>query len=584
MKDILKELDQLKDHNSQLCSEVERLEISLNNSKLLEKENFHLQSEMKDIIKELNLQKDQNSLMHDEVARLEMDLEHSKQYQVENSTYQKVLAETTQMYEKKIAELMMQLDDQQAGSESSEEQLNLMNKLLSDQQRSMQQHQIEHSRYQEALAETTQMYEEKIGQLQKKLEEEHARFEDSKEQLVSAKNLLRDHQSSAQIGGQQEIDGLRVKLQEMCKLHEASLDELQSVKSEFEDVLMEKARLKDELHAVRETLLDEEKRRKAVENELINIKKVVPESEDEFEDKRSYMKENIARGSSTFGTPLGLHNSNQSRDTNSFQRTTIAKICEEVGLQKILALLTSGDLDVQIHAVKVVANLAAEDANQEKIVEEGGLDALLMLLRSSQNTTILRVASGAIANLAMNEINQGLIMNKGGAHLLANTASKTDDSQTLRMVAGAIANLCGNEKLHLRLSEEGGIRALLGMVRSGNSDVIAQVARGIANFAKCESRSIIQGHRRGRSLLIDDGVLTWLLSNSSTTSASTRRHIELALCHLAQNENNTKAFITSGGTKELTRISVESNREDIRNLAKKTLKLNRTFQAEGYVE
>ena len=33
---------------------------------------------------------------------------------------------------------------------------------------------------------------------------------------------------------------------------------------------------------------------------------------------------------------------------------------------------------------------------------EGGLDALLMLLRSSQNTTILRVASGAIANLAMN--------------------------------------------------------------------------------------------------------------------------------------------------------------------------------------
>lgn len=46
----------------------------------------------------------------------------------------------------------------------------------------------------------------------------------------------------------------------------------------------------------------------------------------------------------------------------------------------------------------------SKDLNQEKIVEEGGLDALLMLLRSSQNTTILRVASGAIANLAMNGI------------------------------------------------------------------------------------------------------------------------------------------------------------------------------------
>lgn len=43
------------------------------------------------------------------------------------------------------------------------------------------------------------------------------------------------------------------------------------------------------------------------------------------------------------------------------------------------------------------------------------------------------------------------------------------------------------------------------------------------------------GHRIGRSLLIDDGALTWLIANSNTNSASTRRHVELALCHLAQN-------------------------------------------------
>ena len=35
-------------------------------------------------------------------------------------------------------------------------------------------------------------------------------------------------------------------------------------------------------------------------------------------------------------------------------------------------------------------------------MEEGGLDALLTMLRLSQNATILRVAAGAIANLAMN--------------------------------------------------------------------------------------------------------------------------------------------------------------------------------------
>ncbi|KAI3792235.1 hypothetical protein L2E82_06109 [Cichorium intybus] len=92
-----------------------------------------------------------------------------------------------------------------------------------------------------------------------------------------------------------------------------------------------------------------------------------------------------------------------------------------------------------------------------------------------------------------------------------------------------------NKKLHLLLIEQGGVRALLGMVRSANNDVIAQVARGLTNLAKCETRAITEGQKKGRSLLMDDGVLSWLLANSNTTSISTRRHIELSLCHLAQN-------------------------------------------------
>lgn len=48
------------------------------------------------------------------------------------------------------------------------------------------------------------------------------------------------------------------------------------------------------------------------------------------QDKRSYLKENIAKGSSDFSMPLGLQKlSNVSRETISGQRTTIAKICEE---------------------------------------------------------------------------------------------------------------------------------------------------------------------------------------------------------------------------------------------------------------
>ncbi|KAL6606258.1 hypothetical protein ACP70R_041911 [Stipagrostis hirtigluma subsp. patula] len=270
----------------------------------------------------------------------------------------------------------------------------------------------------------------------------------------------------------------------------------------------------------------------------------------------------------------------QPREQSNGPKQPIAKLFEQVGLQKILSLLESEEPDVRVHAVKVVANLAAEEANQEKIVEAGGLTSLLTLLRSSEDETIRRVAAGAIANLAMNETNQDLIMAQGGITLLSMTASDAEDPQTLRMVAGAIANLCGNDKLQTRLRGEGGIKALLGMVRCGHPDVLAQVARGIANFAKCESRAATQGNKVGKSLLIDDGALPWIVKNANNEAAPIRRHIELALCHLAQHEVNAKDIISEGALWELVRIARDCSREDIRMLAYRTLTSSPTLEAE----
>ncbi|XP_022862054.1 kinesin-like protein KIN-UC isoform X4 [Olea europaea var. sylvestris] len=545
-------------------------------TEFLEKENTQLKSDTKGLVKELDSLKEQNSMLLNEITRVQTSLKNSKLQQLENSTYQKLLADTTQMYEKKIADLMKQLENECARSDNAEEQLERMKKRLSDADKSLQ---MENAGYQRALAETTRMYEERIAELNQQLEDEHAHFDGVEEQLHSTEKLLNDNQNAVKIYEEKEILELRMRLEEM---HEAAVHELQQLNMEYKNLQLEKEGLSDELHTMRQNLQVEEKRRKQAENELLNIKKIVPESEDAIEVKKPYMQE-ISKGSSAFHNEQGLQVPSQSRDSiTGGHKSTIAKICEEVGIPKILSLLTSRDVDVQIHAVKVVANLAAEvliaDINQEKIVQEGGLDALLALLESSQNPTALRVASGAIANLAMNEMNQSLITSKGGAQLLANIASKTDDPQTLRMVAGAIANLCGNEKLHVMLKEDGAIKALLGMARTGNADVVAQVARGLANFAKCESRRIIQGYWRGRSLLIEDGALSWLVANGNTTSTSTRRHIELAICHLAQNEDNAKYFVSSGGFKELIEISNSSTRDDIRSLAKKTIRLSPSFQ------
>lgn len=57
---------------------------------------------------------------------------------------------------------------------------------------------MQNSTYQLALAETTQMYEKKISELIEQLEDDHARFEDLEEQLDLAKKE-RDHQNSMQV-------------------------------------------------------------------------------------------------------------------------------------------------------------------------------------------------------------------------------------------------------------------------------------------------------------------------------------------------------------------------------------------------
>ncbi|CAH8381590.1 unnamed protein product [Eruca vesicaria subsp. sativa] len=540
--------------------------------KFLEKENARLELRMKELLKDLEMQKDQCDLMRDKATQLEMDLKNTKQQQLEGSAYKEKLADASKVYEKKIADLVQRVEDEQARSTNAEHQLNEMKNILSNQQKSIHDQEMGNYQYQRELAEATYTYESKITELQKKLEDEHARSNSAEEQLRQMKMIISDRQVLSQEN--EETNELKKKLEELSQMYESTVDELQTVKLDYDDLLHQKEKLGEEVRDMKERLLLEEKQRKQIESELVKLKNL-RESEIVVEDKR--MKEDIPKGPSESGALPGSQRSQGLKKSLSGQRATMARLCEEVGVQKILHLIKSEDLEVQIQAVKVVANLAAEESNQVKIVEEGGVEALLMLVQSSQNSTILRVASGAIANLAMNEKSQDLIMNKGGAQLLAKMVNKTDDPQTLRMVAGALANLCGNEKFLKLLKEEEGIKGLLTMAQSGNIDIIAQVARGMANFAKCETREIMQGRRKGRSLLLEEGALEWLTSNSHIESASTQRHIELALCHLAQNEENANDFKRTGSVTEIVRISVESSRDDIRSLAKKILRSNPHF-------
>ncbi|CAK8539422.1 unnamed protein product [Lathyrus sativus] len=422
----------------------------------------------------------------------------------------------------------------------------------------------ERSKYQKDYMESIKKLEEKFVINQRKNEEPHMK-------------------SNAEIPNvsAEEMADMKKMLQKETLLRKAAEGETNNLKIQVAELKQSEASAKTEISKLYKILEEESHQKEKLEGEIAILQSQLLQLGLEADETRQHLD----RGGG-FSKEVGGRDSltsqikHQQQVSGNGEKPSIAKLFEQVGLQKILSLLESEDADVRIHAVKVVANLAAEETNQGKIVEAGGLTSLLMLLKTTQDETIHRVAAGAIANLAMNETNQELIMAQGGISLLSMTAANAQDPQTLRMVAGAIANLCGNDKLQTELRGEGGIKALLGMVRCRHPDVHAQVARGIANFAKCESRASSKGMKSGRSFLIEDGALPWIVQNANNEASSIRRHIELALCHLAQHEANARDMISGGALWELVRISRDCSREDIKTLAHRTLASSPAFQAE----
>uniref|UniRef100_A0A368UHF5 Kinesin-like protein n=1 Tax=Glycine max TaxID=3847 RepID=A0A368UHF5_SOYBN len=421
----------------------------------------------------------------------------------------------------------------------------------------------ERSKYQKDYMESIKKLEEQFVMNQRKNEESHMK-------------------SSGEIPrvSAEELADLKKMLQKETHLRKAAEGEVNNLKNQVAELKKSEASGKSEILKLHNMLEDKEGQKEKLEGEIAILQSQLLQLNLQADETRRQLDRDGLEKEMGGLNSLTSQVKHQQQASGNGEKPSIAKLFEQVGLQKILSLLEAEDADVRIHAVKVVANLAAEETNQGKIVEAGGLTSLLNLLKSSHDETIHRVAAGAIANLAMNETNQELIMAQGGISLLSMTAANAEDPQTLRMVAGAIANLCGNDKLQTKLRSEGGIKALLGMVRCRHPDVHAQVARGIANFAKCESRASSQGTKSGRSFLIEDGALPWIVQNANNEAASVRRHIELALCHLAQHEINARDMISGGALWELVRISRDCSREDIKTLAHRTLVSSPTFQAE----
>ncbi|KAF9689432.1 hypothetical protein SADUNF_Sadunf01G0091600 [Salix dunnii] len=301
----------------------------------------------------------------------------------------------------------------------------------------------ERSKYQKEYMESIKKLEDKWMMNQQK----HAGGENIPRLKDESSNAISNGKDSG-VANMEELAEMKKKLQKETLLRKVAEGEVNNLKSQLAGLKKSEALAKSDISKLQKMLEDEACQKGKLEGEIATLQSQLLQISFEADETAKRIdkggSEEVLGGLDSLMLQV---RQTQINDSENGEKASIAKLFEQVGLHKILSLLEAEDADVRIHAVKVVANLAAEETNQEKIVEAGGLKSLLMLLRSSEDETIYRVAAGAIANLAMNETNQELIMAQGGIHLLSMTAGNAKDPQTLRMIAGAIANLCGNGEL-----------------------------------------------------------------------------------------------------------------------------------------
>ena len=107
----------------------------------------------------------------------------------------KVLAETTQIYEKKIADLTKQLEDEHASSRRFKEQSYMMEKKIAELMM-----QVEDKCMQSESAEKKLVVMRmKISDLMTRMDDERCRSESAKEQIIILQKLLSDNQTSTKV-------------------------------------------------------------------------------------------------------------------------------------------------------------------------------------------------------------------------------------------------------------------------------------------------------------------------------------------------------------------------------------------------
>jgi HEAT repeat protein len=208
-------------------------------------------------------------------------------------------------------------------------------------------------------------------------------------------------------------------------------------------------------------------------------------------------------------------------------RTTLV---EAQALCPLIRLAESEHEAVQQQAARALFNLsytnderdAAWSARVRSMVDHRGIEALVSLVRSS-NVDIQHDAAGALANLAAGApANKAEIARHGGLKPLVQLLT-SPRSNVQNQAARTVATLACVTELQSLIAQAGALPPLIGLLGSDSSEVQQHATLALANLAAL---------RQNQSLLVPLGALEPLVHTSISPHAAVQRNAIVCLNHI----------------------------------------------------
>jgi vacuolar protein 8 len=154
-----------------------------------------------------------------------------------------------------------------------------------------------------------------------------------------------------------------------------------------------------------------------------------------------------------------------------------AWIREYGGIVLIVPLLSSDNSNAQLRACGAVLNMSTSEECRLEAKQCGAVGPICKLL-SSNNETVAQYAAGALNNLAPDPEVPQLVIENGGIQLLLDLLKKTNNITTLQYTIGAISALSSDEACGIELANCGAVSAVIELLSKNDDPEIMQRGSG----------------------------------------------------------------------------------------------------------